>query len=53
MIYGEDDQRLEAMTQLMDELNAGLRSAKEEGWVSEDEFKNHFYERSRAEEHYD
>lgn len=53
MIYGEADQGLESMIQLMDELNAGLRSAKEEGWVSEDEFKNHFHERSREEDHHD
>ena len=30
------------MLQLMSELNAGIRSAEEAGWVSEDEFRSHF-----------
>ena len=33
----ENFQRAEAMIQLMAELNAGIRSAENEGWVSEDE----------------
>lgn len=32
----ENFQKAEAMIQLMCELNAGLRSADEEGWVSEE-----------------
>lgn len=38
----ENFQKAEAMIQLMCELNAGIRSAEEEGWVSEEEFRNHF-----------
>lgn len=38
----ENFQKAEAMIQLMCELNAGIRSASEEGWISEDEFLNHF-----------
>ena len=30
------------MIQLMCELNAGLRSAEDEDWVSEEELKSHF-----------
>lgn len=30
------------MIQLLCELNAGIRSAEEEGWISEEDFKNHF-----------
>lgn len=36
----ENFQKAEAMIQLMCELNAGLRSAEEEGWISEEEFRN-------------
>ena len=35
----ENFQKAEAMIQLMCELNAGLRSAEEEGWVSEEELE--------------
>lgn len=38
----ENFQKAEAMIQLMCELNASIRSASEEGWISEDEFLNHF-----------
>ena len=38
----ENFQKAEAMLQLMCELNAGLRSAEDEGWISEEEFTNHF-----------
>ncbi len=38
----ENFQKAEAMIQLMSELNAGIRSAEEAGWVSEDEFRSHF-----------
>ena len=38
----ENFQKAEAMIQLMCELNAGLRSAEDEEWVSEEELKSHF-----------
>ena len=38
----ENFQKAEAMIQLMSELNTGIRSAEEAGWVSEDEFRSHF-----------
>lgn len=38
----ENFQKAEAMLQLMCELNAGLRSAEDEGWISEEEFTRHF-----------
>lgn len=41
----ENFQKAEAMIQLMCELNAGIRSAEEEGWISEDDFRSHFKNR--------
>lgn len=41
----ENFQKAEAMIQLMCELNAGLRSAEEERWIPEEEFRNHFKNR--------
>lgn len=41
----ENFQKVEAVIQLMCELNAGIRSAEEEGWVSEDDFRRHFKNR--------
>ena len=41
----ENFQKAEAMIQLMCELNAGIRSAENEGWVSEEEIRNHFLNR--------
>lgn len=41
----ENFQRAEAMIQLMCELNAGIRSAEEEGWIDEAEFRAHFKNR--------
>ena len=38
----ENFQKAEAMVQLMCELNAGIRSAENEGWISEEEFTSHF-----------
>lgn len=38
----ENFQKAEAMIQLMCELNAGICSAEEEGWISEDDFRSHF-----------
>lgn len=45
----ENFQKAEAMIQLMCELNAGLRSAEEEGWISEEDFQNHFQNRRNKE----
>ncbi len=45
----ENFQKAEAMIRLMCELNAGICSAEEEGWVSEEEFRNHFYNRGNKE----
>ncbi|MDO4218657.1 MAG: hypothetical protein Q4C78_01550 [Synergistaceae bacterium] len=41
----ENFQKAEAMIRLLCELNAGIRSAEKEGWVSEEEFTNHFANR--------
>jgi hypothetical protein len=38
----EHFQKAEAMIQLMCELNAGIRSAEEEGFLSEEDFREHF-----------
>ena len=38
----ENFQKAEAMIQLLCELNAGIRSAEEEGWISEADFRAHF-----------
>lgn len=43
----ENFQKAEAMIQLMCELNAGIRSAEEEGWVSEEELMNHLRDKTR------
>ncbi len=41
----ENFQKAEAMIQLICELNAGIRSAEAEGWISEEDFRNHFMDR--------
>lgn len=41
----ENFQKAEAMIQLMCELNAGIRSAEEERWISEEDFRSHFKNR--------
>lgn len=41
----ESFQKAEAMIQLLCELNAGIRSAEDEGWVSEEDFRSHFKNR--------
>ncbi len=41
----ENLQKAEAMIQLMCELNAGIRSAEEEEWISEDDFRSYFKNR--------
>ena len=38
----EKFQKAEAMIRLFSELNAGIRSAGEDGWISEDAFIEHF-----------
>ena len=38
----ENFQKAEAMIQLLCELNTGIRSAEEEGWISEDDFRSRF-----------
>ncbi|MCM1049046.1 MAG: prevent-host-death protein [Clostridiales bacterium] len=38
----ENFQKAEAMIQLLCELNVGIRSAEEEGWISEEDFRSHF-----------
>ena len=38
-------QKAEAMIQLLCELNAGIRSAEEEGWISEEAVRAHFKHR--------
>lgn len=41
----EHFQKAEAMIRLMCELNAGIRSAEDEGWVSEKALQEHFRNR--------
>ena len=41
----ENFQKAEAMIQLLCELNAGIRSAEESGWISEEDFRAHFRNR--------
>jgi hypothetical protein len=41
----ENFQKAEAMIRLISELNAGIQSAEDEGWVSEEDFKSHFRNR--------
>lgn len=38
----ENFQKAEAMLRLMCELNAGIRSAEDEKWISEEELAGHF-----------
>lgn len=46
----ENFQKAEAMILLMCELNAGIRSAEEEGWISEEDFRTHFENRRNTAE---
>lgn len=41
----ENFQKAEAMIQLMCELNAGIRSAEEKGWISEEDVRIHLKNR--------
>jgi len=44
----EHFQKAEAMIQLMCEINAGIRSADEDGWISEEDFRAHFRDRKTS-----
>ncbi len=41
----ENFQKAEAMIRLLSEINAGIRSAEEEGWISEENFRAHLRNR--------
>ncbi len=41
----ENFQKAEAMIQLLCELNAGIRSGEEDGWISEEEVMAHIHNR--------
>ena len=43
----ENFEKAEAMIRLMCELNAGIRSAEEEGWISEEDFRTHLHARRK------
>ena len=44
----ESFQKAEAMIRLMCELNTGIRSADEDGWISEDEVMKHFQNKKES-----
>ena len=44
----ENFQKAEAVIRLMDELNAGIRSAEEEGWIAKEELRNHLKNKKNA-----
>ena len=44
----ENFQKAEAMIRLMCELNTGIRSADEDGWISEDEVMKHFQNKKES-----
>ncbi|MCR4720533.1 MAG: prevent-host-death protein [Lachnospiraceae bacterium] len=46
----ENFQKAEAMIQLFCELNAGIRSAEEGDWISEEEMREHF-RKKRQDDH--
>ena len=43
-----DRARTAAMIQLLCELNAGIRSAEENGWISEEDFRSRLRRRGSA-----
>ena len=43
----ENFQKAEAMIRLLSEINAGIRSAEEEGWISEEDFRAHLRNRRK------
>ncbi len=49
----EDDEEFEkakAMVKLMTELNKGIQSGEEEGWLSDEDLDKHFSERRKQKE---
>lgn len=44
----ENFQKAEAVIRLMGELNAGIRSAEEEGWIAKEELRNHLKNKKNA-----
>lgn len=46
----ENFQKAEAMIQLLCELNAGIRSGEEQGWLSEENVMAHFRDRREGAE---
>ena len=44
----ENFQKAEAVIRLMGELNAGIRSAEEEGWIAKEELRNHLKNKKKA-----
>ena len=43
----EEFEKAKAMLRLMCELNTGIRSGEEEGWVSEDDVRAHFHSKRK------
>lgn len=41
----EDFEKAESMIRLISELNAGIRSAEKDGWLSEEDLLSHFTKR--------
>lgn len=39
----DDFEKAKAMIRLMCELNTGIRSGEEEGWISEEDVRTHFH----------
>lgn len=46
----EEYQKAMAALQLMSELNAGVHSGEEEGWIDDADLDQHFKERSNADQ---
>ena len=44
----QEYERLQAQVKLINELNKGRRSGEEEGWLSADEVRRHFREKSHV-----
>ena len=47
VVREEDYEKAKAMLRLMCELNTGIRSGEEEGWVSEDDVRAHFHSKRK------
>ena len=41
----ENFEKAEAMIRLLCELNAGIRSAEDQGWISEEDLRSHIHNR--------